>query len=142
MAAWTITQTDRFKAASVGAGVTDLVSFTGTSDIPSFLPDYFGGELWKEGGWDLYRAHSAMGWIDKVRTPTLIAHGEADVRVPVSQGYELYNALRRRGVPVEMVVYPRQQHVFHEPRFIRDLADRNLAWMNRWVREGASAASR
>ena len=46
MTAWTITQTDRFKAASVGAGVTDLVSFTGTSDIPSFLPDYFGGEFW------------------------------------------------------------------------------------------------
>jgi dipeptidyl aminopeptidase/acylaminoacyl peptidase len=142
MTAWTITRTDRFKAASVGAGVTDLVSFTGTSDIPSFLPDYFGGELWKEGGWDIYRAHSAMGWIDKVRTPTLIEHGEADVRVPVSQGYELYNALQRRGVPVEMVVYPRQQHAFREPRFIQDLADRNLAWMNRWVRAGTSAASR
>ena len=48
MTSWTITQTDRFKAASVGAGVTDLVSFTGTSDIPSFLPDYFGGEFWDE----------------------------------------------------------------------------------------------
>ena len=142
MTAWTITQTDRFKAASVGAGVTDLLSFTGTSDIPSFLPDYFGGEFWREGGRDVYRSHSAMGWVEKVRTPTLIEHGEADVRVPVSQSYELYNALKRRAVPVEMVVYPRQPHGFREPRFIRDLADRNLAWMNRWVRGGGSSASR
>ena len=142
MTAWTITQTDRFKAASVGAGVTDLISFTGTSDIPSFLPDYFGGEFWGDGGWDVYRAHSAMGWIDKVRTPTLIEHGEADVRVPISQGYELYNALKRRGVPVEMVVYPRQQHAFREPRFIQDLANRNVAWMNRYVRDGGASASR
>ncbi|HKD16838.1 MAG TPA: prolyl oligopeptidase family serine peptidase, partial [Thermoanaerobaculia bacterium] len=82
------------------------------------------------------------GWVEKVRTPTLIEHGEADVRVPVSQGYELYNALKRRGVPVEMVVYPRQPHGFREPRFIRDLADRNLAWMNRWVRDGGSSAAR
>ena len=142
MTAWTITQTDRFKAASVGAGVTDLLSFTGTSDIPSFLPDYFGGDFWRVGGRDVYGAHSAMGWVEKVRTPTLIEHGEADARVPVSQSYELYNALKRRGVPVEMVVYPRQPHGFKEPRFIRDLADRNLAWMNRWVRDGGSSASR
>jgi dipeptidyl aminopeptidase/acylaminoacyl peptidase len=142
MTAWTITQTDRFKAASVGAGVTDLLSFTGTSDIPSFLPDYFGGDFWREGGREVYGTHAAMGWIEKVRTPTLIEHGEADVRVPVSQSYELYNALKRRGVPVEMVVYPRQPHGFREPRFIRDLADRNLAWMNRWVRDGGSSAAR
>jgi dipeptidyl aminopeptidase/acylaminoacyl peptidase len=58
--------------------------------------------------------------------------------VPISQGYQLYEALERRGVPVEMVVYPRQKHPVREPRLIRDLAGRNLAWMNRWVR-GSSA---
>ena len=51
-------------------------------------------------------------------------------------------ALKRRGVPVEMIVYPRQPHGFREPRFIRDLADRNLAWMNRFVRDGGASASR
>src|SRR6185369_12612220 len=106
MTSWTITQTKRFRAASVGAGVTNLMSFTGTADIPGFLPDYFQGEFWDN--LELYRAHSAMFQVKGVTTPTLILHGENDVRVPVSQGYELYNALKRQKVPVRMVTYPRQ----------------------------------
>jgi dipeptidyl aminopeptidase/acylaminoacyl peptidase len=136
MTSWTITQTDRFKAASVGAGVTDLVSFTGTTDIPSFVPDYFGGEFWAGGNFETYRAHSAMGHVASAKTPTLIQHGEADLRVPTSQGYELYNALKRLGVPVEMVVYPRQPHGVREPRLILDLGIRNLAWMDKYVKGG------
>ena len=54
MTSWIITQTKRFRAASVGAGVTNLMSFTGTADIPGFLPDYFGGEFWDK--LDAYRA--------------------------------------------------------------------------------------
>ncbi len=134
MTSWTITQTDRFKAASVGAGVTNLVSFTGTADIPSFLPDYFGGEFWEDGRFDIYRDHSAMGHVGNVKTPTLIQHGEADVRVPISQGYELYNALKRRGIVVEMVTYPRQPHGPREPRLILDLGNRNIAWMEKYVK--------
>jgi dipeptidyl aminopeptidase/acylaminoacyl peptidase len=133
MTSWVITQTQRFKAASVGAGVTNLMSFTGTADIPSFIPDYFGGEFWEEGGLDRWRAHSAMFHVGSVKTPTLIQHGEADLRVPVSQGYELYNALRRRGVPTRMVVYPRQPHGLQEPKFILDAMQRNLDWFDRWV---------
>jgi dipeptidyl aminopeptidase/acylaminoacyl peptidase len=140
MTSWVITQTGRFKAASVGAGVTNLVSFTGTADIPGFIPDYFGGEFWDEGGVDRWRAHSAMFHVEKVKTPTLIQHGEADLRVPVSQGYELYNALRRRGVPTRMLVYPRQPHGLQEPKFIDDAMRRNLEWFDRWVM-GRSAAS-
>jgi dipeptidyl aminopeptidase/acylaminoacyl peptidase len=134
MTSWIITQTDRFRAASIGAPVTNLISFTGTADIPSFIPSYFGGEFWDDGAFEKYRAHSAMGHIGKEKTPALIQHGESDVRVPVSQGYELYNALRRRGVPAKMVVYPRQPHGPREPRLVRDLAERNLAWMDQWVR--------
>src|SRR5262249_49922363 len=58
MTSWTITQTKRFKAASVGAGVTNLMSFNGTADIPGFVPDYLGGESWDK--LDMYRTHSAM----------------------------------------------------------------------------------
>jgi dipeptidyl aminopeptidase/acylaminoacyl peptidase len=133
MTSWVITQTQRFKAASVGAGVTNLVSFTGTADIPGFIPDYFGGEFWDEGGLDRWRAHSAMYHVQNVKTPTLIQHGEADLRVPISQGYEFYNALRRRGVPAQMVVYPRQPHGLQEPKFIADAMRRNLEWFDRWV---------
>jgi dipeptidyl aminopeptidase/acylaminoacyl peptidase len=108
MTSWVLTHTPRFKAASVGAGVTDLVSFTGTADIPGFLPDYFGGEMWDQPG--VYQKHSAMFHVKGARTPTLIQHGEKDDRVPISQGYELYNALKRQGCTTKMVVYPRTPH--------------------------------
>jgi dipeptidyl aminopeptidase/acylaminoacyl peptidase len=131
MTSWTITQTDRFKAACVGAGVTNLMSFNGTSDIPSFVPDYFGAEAWD----DLapYREHSAMFQIRGVKTPTLIQHGDSDLRVPLSQGRELYNALRRQGTPVEMVIYPRQAHWPNEPRLLIDIRRRVVEWFVRWI---------
>jgi dipeptidyl aminopeptidase/acylaminoacyl peptidase len=131
MTSWIITQTRRFKAASVGAGVTNLMSFNGTADIPSFVPDYFGAESWEN--LELYRAHSAMFQVKGVTTPTLILHGEQDVRVPVSQGYEFYNALRRQKVPVQMVTYPRQGHGPQEPKFVLDIGQRLLDWFNRYL---------
>jgi dipeptidyl aminopeptidase/acylaminoacyl peptidase len=140
MTSWIITQTQRFKAASVGAGVTNLMSFTGTADIPSFIPDYFGGEFWTDGGLDKWRAHSAMFHVDKVATPTLVQHGESDLRVPVSQGYELYNALKRRGVKTRMVVYPRQPHGIQEPKLMLDALNRNLEWFDQWVKGQPPAA--
>lgn len=131
MTSWTITQTRRFVAASVGAGVTNLMSFNGTSDIAGFIPDYFQAEYWEN--LDAYREHSAMFQIGGVTTPTLIQHGDSDVRVPLSQGRELYNALKRQGVEVEMVIYPRQPHGPNEPRLIMDVIQRNLDWFARWI---------
>jgi dipeptidyl aminopeptidase/acylaminoacyl peptidase len=131
MTSWIVTQTKRFKAASVGAGVTNLMSFAGTADIPGFLPDYFGGEYWDV--FEKWRAHSAMFHVKGVATPTLIQHGEADLRVPVSQGYEFYNALKRQGVAVKMTVYPRQPHGFQEPKMTLDAARANLEWFNKYI---------
>ena len=131
MTSWTITQTKRFKAASVGAGVTNLVSFTGTADIPSFLPDYFAGEFWENP--DAYRKHSPMFHVKGVTTPTLIQHGERDERVPLSQGQELYNALKRQGCVTKMVIYPRTPHSIEEPRLLVDCMERNLEWFDRYV---------
>ena len=131
MTSWTITQTKRFRAASVGAGVTNLMSFTGTADIPGFLPDYFGGEYWDK--LDAYRSHSAMFQIKGVATPTLIQHGERDERVPLSQGQELYNALKRQGCTTKMVIYPRTPHGIEEPRLMLDCMNRNLEWFDRYV---------
>ncbi len=131
MTSWAITQTDRFDAACVGAGVTNLMSFTGTADIPGFLPDYFGAEFWED--LDTYRSHSALFNVRGVTTPTLIQHGESDVRVPLSQGRELYTALKRQGVPVRMVIYPRQGHSVNEPRLRSDVRQRPVAWFARWL---------
>lgn len=133
MTSWILTHTHRFKAASVGAAVTDLVAFTGTADIPGFLPDYFGGELWETP--EAWREHSPISHLEGTTTPTLILHGGADQRVPTSQGYELYTALKRLGVPVEMVVYPRQPHGLREPKLQLDAMRRNLEWFERWLKK-------
>ncbi|HEU5086940.1 MAG TPA: S9 family peptidase [Roseiflexaceae bacterium] len=131
MTSWAITQTQRFKAACVGAAVTSLASFNGTADIPSFVPDYFGGEFWDDD--TLYRKHSPVYQADRVITPALVQHGQDDIRVPLSQGREFYNALKRRGVPTELVIYPRQGHAFNEPRLIIDVRKRSLAWFDRYM---------
>ena len=132
MTSWTITQTNRFKAAVVGAGVTNLWSFTGTADIPGFLPDYFGGEPWTQ--FESFQKHSPITFVKNVTTPTLVLHGEADQRVPTSQGYEYYHALKRQGVTTRMVVYPRQPHGPTEPKFILDIMQRHLDWVDKYVR--------
>ncbi len=132
MTSWIVGHTNRFKAAVVGAGVTDLFSFTGTSDIPDFLPDYFGGEPWAQ--YDSFSKHSPISYVQNVKTPTLVLHGEADERVPTSQGYEFYHALKNRGVTTKMVVYPRTPHGPREPKFILDIAGRQLDWVDEYVR--------
>ena len=132
MTSWVVTQTKRFKAAAAGAPVTNLWSFTGTADIPDFLPDYFQGEPWDV--FENYRTHSPITYVGKVETPTLILHGESDERVPPTQGFEFYNALKRRGVPAKMVTYPRMPHGPVEPKFMQDIMQRHLDWMEKYVR--------
>ena len=131
MTSWVVTQTKRFKAASVGAGVTNLMSFIGTADIPSFIPDYFGGQPWEN--LDVYRAHSAMFNMKGVTTPTLVQHGEADDRVPISQGYEFYNALKVLNVPTRMIVLPRMPHGPNEPKMVLKAKQTNLEWFDKYV---------
>ena len=131
MTSWVVTQTSRFKAASAGAPVTNLMSFNGTADIPSFIPDYFGGQFWDV--MDLYQKHSPMFNVKAVTTPTMIQHGEADVRVPISQGYEFYNALKVKGVPTRMLVLPRQPHGPNEPKMQLAAMKANLEWFEKYI---------
>jgi len=127
-----ITSTTRFKAASIGAGWVDLVSYSGTADMRNFVPGYL-GEFWKAPR--LWAARSPILAVDRVTTPTLIQHGEVDARVPVSQGYQLYEALRALGRPVRMVVYPRQGHVVAEPKLQVHVTGDNIDWFTRWLRQ-------
>ena len=131
MTSWVVTQTARFKAASAGAPVTNLMSFNGTADIPAFIPDYFGGQFWEI--MDLYQKHSPIFNVKSVTTPTMIQHGEADVRVPVSQGYEFYNALKVKGVPTRMLVLPRQPHGPNEPKMQLITMKSNLEWFEKYI---------
>jgi dipeptidyl aminopeptidase/acylaminoacyl peptidase len=131
MTSWIVTQTKRFKAASAGAPVTNLMSFNGTADIPSFVPDYFGGQSWEI--MDRYQKHSPMFNVKGVTTPTMIQQGDADVRVPISQGYEFYNALKSQGVPTRMLILPRQPHGPTEPKMQLAAMKANLEWFDKYI---------
>ncbi|MBN1885429.1 MAG: S9 family peptidase [Candidatus Krumholzibacteriota bacterium] len=133
MAAWAVTQTDRFAAAVVGAGVTDLFSFHGTTDItPQFLEQYLRDVPYRRP--EAYRNRSAVEFVARASTPTLVLHGAADVRVPAGQGYELYRGLRQTGTETELVVYPREGHGFGEIRHQVDLVERIVDWYERRLR--------
>lgn len=131
MTAWTLTQTNRFKAVVVGAGLTDMYSMYATNDIPRTLDGYFGAEPWNDT--TEYRKRSAMTFIKNARTPTLILHGQADQRVPIGQAQELYAGLKKNGVPVQLVFYPREPHGLQEPRHQLDKMKREVEWIRRWT---------
>lgn len=139
MTAWTVTQTNRFKAAAIGAGITNHVSMYGTEDIPTTYDDYFGGAPWDFK--TVYLKSSPMEFVSKAQTPTLILHGEQDERVPVSQAYEFHRALERRNVPVKMIVYPRQPHGPREPKFLQHVAEQHLEWADKYLRDSAAASA-
>ena len=132
MTAWVITQTTRFKAAMVGAGLTNMWSMYGTNDIPSALIAYF-GDIPNAKTMPLYLDRSAMSHVDKVTTPTLILHGASDDRVPVGQAMELYRALKDRGKTTELVFYPREPHGFSEYYHLKDRMTRIYDWVTRYT---------
>jgi dipeptidyl aminopeptidase/acylaminoacyl peptidase/CubicO group peptidase (beta-lactamase class C family) len=101
----------RFAAAAAGGVVSDLRSMAGTSDAARYLSVLeLGGDHWET--LDRYEAMSPISRVDQVRTPTLVYHGAADVRCPVGQGQQWFAALRERGVPTELVLYPGASHLF------------------------------
>lgn len=129
LSAWAVTHGDRFRAAVVGAAVTDLFSMNGTSDISQgYLSPYIGDRFRDSAE---YHKRSPVTYADRASAPVLILHGEADPRVPLSQGMQLYDALRAAGKPVEMVKYPREPHWFRERAHQQDVLERVLAFFDR-----------
>lgn len=132
LAAWAITQSDRFDAAMVSAGAVDLAAHWAQSDIQKYRAWDFGGLPWASP--DPWKQSSPMTWIARVKTPTIVFAGEEDRRVPFPQGQELYRALLALGVPTEFVHYPREPHGYREYRHSYDRWARTLAWFDRWVK--------
>jgi dipeptidyl aminopeptidase/acylaminoacyl peptidase len=127
-----ITFTDRFKAASSGAGVVNFISLYAQSDVRYYRTPWFGGTPWqKEAPTELYWEHSPLKDIAKVKTPTLILVGESDVRVPMPQSVELYRALKSNGVPTRMYVAPREPHGWRELRHQLFKMNVELDWFER-----------
>jgi dipeptidyl aminopeptidase/acylaminoacyl peptidase len=139
MTSWAIGQTNRFRAAIVGAPVTNLESFSGTSDIgPWFGPWEMGSAtLDREGVRETMRRLSPISYAERVQTPTLIVHGTADDRCPIGQGEELFAALIAAGrAPAELVRYPGGAHGFvsaGRPSHRVDYVRRAVEWLERFT---------
>ena len=136
MTAWALGHSDRFKAGVVGAGVTDWSLMIATGDIPSFSAGMGGSLPWSGPGPHQHAATSPISYAHRITTPVFIPHGAADVRVPLNQGQYLAQALREYDVPYELVVYPREDHIFSERLHEIDLLNRVRAWFERWLGPG------
>jgi dipeptidyl aminopeptidase/acylaminoacyl peptidase len=126
---------DKFKAVSVGAGISDWYTYRVSNDIPHFADHYLGGTPWDRR--EVYERTAPMSAIGKAHTPMLIQHGARDQRVPLSNAMELYRALKDRGVPVEMFVYPEMEHPITRPRENRAVMQQNLDWFRHYLLDEA-----
>ena len=140
MTSFAVTQTDRFRAASMGAGLPNLVSMVTTTDIGDYLVGHLGDEYFND--YETYEKHSAIYQIRNVTTPTQVIHGAQDLRVPFTQGQEFFNSLRRLGVDTEMIVYPRTPHGPTEPKFLMDVSERIVTWFEKYLRGPRPTADR
>jgi dipeptidyl aminopeptidase/acylaminoacyl peptidase len=134
MSAWAVTQTERFKAAIMGAGVSDWGMMVMTSDVPDFEQELGGSAPWSGETQRRHLELSPITFACNVKTPVLILHGENDARVPLSQATGFRRALRKQGVPVEFVVYPREPHSVAERAHQIDILMRVRRWYNRWLK--------
>ena len=129
MTFWTVTQTNRFKAAIGHAGISDWYSFFGQTDIPNLLEYGFGGL--PSDAKATYEKWSPIEHASKVTTPLLITHGENDARVPISQAEEYYRLLKKMGKTVEFLRYPREGHGIAEPIHRLHLEEEQTKWFDK-----------
>ncbi len=133
MTCWLVGHTNQFRAAVAQNAVTDLNVMWGRSDLRSWVEWEFGGRPWEVP--DALRRHSPLTYAAAVRTPTLILHSREDRRCPLVMGRMFYEALRVRGVPSQMVVYPGEGHGIRQPRHREDVLRRTLEWFARHDRK-------
>jgi len=135
MTAWVIGHTDRFACAVSQRGVYNLISFYGTSDVPSLITGEFDVYPWEDHNF-LWQ-HSPVAYADKMKTPLLIIHAENDFRVPIEQGEQLFAFVRRSGGMVKMLRYPREGHELSrtgEPEHRVHHLNEMLAWFDTYCK--------
>jgi dipeptidyl aminopeptidase/acylaminoacyl peptidase len=133
LTAWAVTQTDRFKAGVMGAGVSDWGMMVMTSDIPTVESMLGGGKPWDGAGPHRFMQHSPISHARNAKTPLLMLHGKEDPRVPVSQAIGYHRALVENGVATELVTYPREPHGFRERTHQIDSFIRVRDWFQRYL---------
>jgi dipeptidyl aminopeptidase/acylaminoacyl peptidase len=131
MTMWAVTQTTRFKAAVAGAGIANWQSYYGQNRIDTWMLPFFGASVYDKP--EAYSRSSPITFIKKVKTPTLVLHGDRDSEVPTPQGYEFWHALKALDVPTELVIYPEEGHAIAKPEHQRDIEERLLAWFDRYL---------
>jgi dipeptidyl aminopeptidase/acylaminoacyl peptidase len=128
MTMFAVTQTNRFRAAVSGAGLSNWQSYYGENSIDQWMLPYFGASVYDDPA--VYAKSSAINFIKRVKTPTLILVGERDGECPAPQSYEFWHALKTLGVKTQMVVYEGEGHLFHNPEHRKDVLLRMIAWFN------------
>lgn len=128
MSMWAITQTNRFKAAVIGAGLSDWLSYYGENQIDKWMTFYFGDTVYNDPA--VYAKSAPITFIKNVQTPSLLVVGDSDGECPPPQSYEFWHALVTFGVPTQFVIYPHEGHGFVNPEHSRDVILRAVAWFN------------
>ncbi len=138
MTGWVVSQTSRFKAAMMGAGLVNMESMYGTTDIPGYIGTFYEGMPQLDGtltneSLKFYRSRSAVQYSSRVTTPLLMLHGGNDERVPIGQPMEYFRHLKDRGKTVELVFYPREGHGLSEYYHQIDKVRREHAWLTKYA---------
>ncbi len=131
MTMWTVTQTNRFRAAVAGAGIADWLSYYGENSIDKWMIPFFGASVYDDPA--VYAKSSPITYIKQVKTPTLVVVGERDGECPAPQSFEFWHALEAVGVPTQLVVYPGEGHSFHEPKDRLDVIRRAAGWFDKYL---------
>ena len=132
MTMWTVTQTDRFRAAVAGAGVANWQSYYGQNLIDQWMIPFFGASVYDDPA--AYEKSSPIKFIKNVKTPTLVIVGEHDAECPSPQSYEFWHALRTLGVPTQLIIYPGEGHLFLKPENQADRMSQTLAWFDKYLK--------
>jgi dipeptidyl aminopeptidase/acylaminoacyl peptidase len=131
MTMFAVTQTNRFRAAVAGAGIANWQSYYGENSIDQWMIPFFGASVYDDPS--VYAKSSAINFIRKVKTPTLVVVGDRDGECPAPQSFEFWHALRDESVPTQLVVYPNEGHGFVDPEHRRDVLERALAWLQQYM---------
>jgi uncharacterized protein (TIGR01244 family) len=121
----------RFKAVSVGAGISNWMTYYVNTDIHPFTRQYLKATPWDDP--KIYADTSPMTYIKQAKAPTLIQHGELDKRVPIPNAYELYQGLQDQGVPAKLIVYKGFGHGLTKPKAHRAAMEHNLEWFGKYI---------
>jgi dipeptidyl aminopeptidase/acylaminoacyl peptidase len=131
ISAFITTYSDRFKAVSVGAGISDWMTYYVNTDIHPFTRQYLKATPWEDPA--IYQKTSPIFYVNNAKTPTLIQHGDQDKRVPPPNAFELYQALKDRGVPTKLVLYKGFGHPINKPKQQRAVMEHNYEWFAKYI---------